>query len=100
MANRYSSTKTFQNTDTKKYYLETTIYPNIDPSDSDLYILTEETDRLDLLAQKYYGNPKMWWVIATTNNLNDANLYVKPGTQLRIPIRIEQIMSNLEKINR
>ena len=25
----------------------------------------------------------MWWIIATANNINDANFYVEPGVQLR-----------------
>lgn len=100
MAKRYANTNTTQSKDTKKYYLESTIYPRVPPRDSDLYIITDETDRLDLLAFKYYGDTRMWWIIATANNINDANLYVSPGTQLRIPANTDSIMRSLENINK
>ena len=42
----------------------------------------------------------MWWVIAVANNLNDANFYVEPGIQLRIPANIDKINNDLAKINK
>ena len=42
----------------------------------------------------------MWWVIATANNLNDANFFVQEGIQLRIPSNINEILSDLQKINK
>lgn len=100
MADRYRTTKTVIDTDTNKTYMETTIYPKISPSDTDIYIITDETDRLDLLADKYYGDSKMWWIIATANNINDATFFIEPGTQLRIPSNIQKIVNNLTNINR
>lgn len=100
MADRYRTTKTVINTETNKAYMETTIYPKVSPSDSDIYIITDETDRLDLLADKYYGDSKMWWIIATANNINDATFFIEPGTQLRIPSNIQKIVNNLTNINR
>lgn len=100
MSNRYLYTKKIQDNDTKKYYYESIIYPKINPTDNDLYIISEAGDRLDLLAHKYYNDPSMWWVIATANNLNDANFFVEPGIQLRIPSNVNQILSDLKKINK
>jgi len=65
-----------------------------------LYIISEVTDRLDLLANKYYGDRTLWWVIAVANNINDASFYVKEGLQLRIPSNLSQILNDLEKINK
>ena len=42
----------------------------------------------------------MWWIIATANNLNDANFFVQPGLQLRIPSDLTSISNNLAKINK
>ena len=42
----------------------------------------------------------MWWIIATANNLNDANFFVEAGTQLRIPADTSDILNNLYKINK
>ena len=100
MSNRYIYTKQLKDIDTKKNYLESTIYPLIKPNDNDLYIISEQGDRLDLLAYKYYNDVSLWWIIATANNLNDANFFVQPGLQLRIPSDLTSISNNLAKINK
>jgi hypothetical protein len=97
---RYRSTKTITEPDTKKQYMESTIYPKVQASDNDFYVISDEGDRLDLLAYKYYNDVSMWWVIAVANNLNDANFYVEPGIQLRIPANIDKINNDLAKINK
>jgi hypothetical protein len=100
MANRYTYSKIVKTPETNESYLESTIYPQISAADNDIYILTDETDRLDLLAITYYRDPAMWWIIATANNLNDASMYIEPGTQLRIPTNVQKIMSDLSKLNK
>lgn len=99
MSNRYLHTN-IKETKSKKRYLESTIYPKVPPTDNDIYIITEQGDRLDILANKYYQNPSMWWVIATANNINDANFYIEPGIQLRIPSNVGKVMADLQKINK
>jgi hypothetical protein len=99
MANRYIFTDTKEGKN-KKRFMQTTIYPKILPDDNDIYIITVQGDRLDILAAKYYKNPSMWWIIATANNINDANFYVEPGLQLRIPSNVSKIYNNLEKLNK
>lgn len=74
--------------------LKTKIFTTIPKSNDDIYIITQETDRLDTLAQQFYNNPTLWWVIAHANNLNSADIGVEPGVQLRIPIDIS-ILNNL-----
>lgn len=100
MASRYTSTKTKTETDTGKRYMETTIYPKLSPTNSDIYIITDEGDRLDMLAYKYYGDTKMWWVIASANNINDATYYIESGIQLRIPTNIQKLFNDLTKVNK
>lgn len=100
MANRYSYNRTSKEPDTKREYLQSTIYPKIKPTNNDMYIITQETDRLDLLAHRYYGDSSMWWIIATANNINDAAFYIEPGTQLRIPADTARIINDLTKINK
>jgi nucleoid-associated protein YgaU len=100
MANRYAYNGILSSVDTKKQYLESTIYPKIKPTDDDLYIISEAGDRLDLLAHKYYNDKTKWWIIATANNINDATFYVEAGLQLRIPSNISGILNDLEKINK
>lgn len=100
MANRYAYSRIIQSKETKKQYLESTIYPKVKPTDNDLYIISEAGDRLDLLADKYYKDKTKWWIIATANNINDATFYVQEGVQLRIPSDINAIMGDLQKINK
>lgn len=51
----------------------------------DLIITAHEGDRLDALASKFYGSSRLWFVIASVNNLTNGSMHIKPGTQLRIP---------------
>lgn len=100
MANRYQYTKTLLTKNTNKKYLSSVIYPKIKPSNDDIYIISESSDRLDILASKYYNDKTLWWIIATANNLNDASLSITPGTQMRIPSNISKILNDFEKINK
>lgn len=100
MPNRYTYSTIQIEPNTKRKYLGSIIYPKIRPTDNDLYIISESTDRLDLLAHKYYGDRTLWWVIAVANNINDASFYVSEGLQLRIPSNLSQILNDLEKINK
>ena len=100
MANRYAYSKVIQSNETKKQYLESTIYPKIKANDNDFYIISEAGDRLDLLANKYYNDKTKWLIIATANNINDATFYVEPGIQLRIPSDVNAVMNSLEKLNK
>ena len=61
----------------------TTVYSSIPKSDDDIYVITQEGDRLDLLAHQFYGDVSLWWYIAKANNLKFITLDV--GKRLRIP---------------
>ena len=56
----------------------------LDGKNTDLYVLAQEGDRLDNLANEYYKDPSLWWYIARVNNLKTMN--VPAGTSLRIPL--------------
>jgi nucleoid-associated protein YgaU len=97
---RYTYSKIIKEKETQKQYFESTIYPKVKPTDNDIYIISTQSDRLDLLASKYYGNSSYWWVISVANNLNDASLSIEPGKQLRIPSDINSVLNEFERINR
>jgi hypothetical protein len=42
-------------------------YPQIPLSINDTYVFAEEGDRFDVLAQQYYGDSSLWWVISLAN---------------------------------
>ena len=64
----------------------TKFYNDVPEKDTDIWVMTQEGDRFDLLAQQFYGNPKLWWFIARANNMKFNN--IPPGTKLRIPATI------------
>jgi len=51
--------------------------------------ISQENDRLDVIAGRLYGDARLWWVIACASNIG-WGLQVPPGTRLVIP-DIEQI---------
>ncbi|MBM5787803.1 MAG: hypothetical protein FJ375_03685 [Pelagibacterales bacterium] len=98
-SNRYIYNTILKKRDEKRY-LSTTIYPKIKPNNNDIYIIVDNTDRLDLLANKYYNNSEFFWIIAVANNINNGDMYLKEGTQIRIPSDIVTILRDFEKINK
>jgi nucleoid-associated protein YgaU len=62
------------------------VLPSIPKSPWDVTIATETGDRLDTLATQFYGDPSLWWVIASANNIHTAPIGFKDGTILRIPV--------------
>lgn len=56
------------------------------PDDKYHQVEPSETNRIDLVAYKYYGTPLLYWVIAEANDLNDPD-DLPAGTTLRIPSR-------------
>ena len=66
---------------------ETTIYPQVTEKNDDLHLIASEGDRLDNIAQEFYGDPHLWWYLAKANHLKDMN--VPAGIKLRIPARTD-----------
>jgi len=42
-------------------------------------------DRIDTLAYRFYGDPRLWWVIAVANNIEIVPTQLSVGMKLRIP---------------
>lgn len=74
---------------------DTTVYPKIVRTPSDTVIITKSTDRLDLLAHRFYKNRTFWWVISLANNLPGDSFFITPGTQIFIPSNITKILNTL-----
>ena len=78
---RYSNTKTKKQSG-KRFY-NTTIYNKVPESNDDMYFISQEGDRCDNLAFRFYGDSSLWWFIARVNHLKANN--IPAGTSLRIP---------------
>lgn len=96
---RYSSTRILRNRNGRRYY-GPTLYPTIPLSFEDTYVITQIGDRFDILAQQYYGDSSLWWVISAANDLLNQSSYFPPvGVQLRIPANISNIIAEFEALN-
>ena len=80
--NRYKNTEKIKKENNQVYY-RSTYFDNIPITDSDMYIISQYGDRLDLLAHQFYGDTSLWWYIARANDLN--TMIVPENIQLRIP---------------
>ena len=89
-----------RNSNTGKRYKATTIYPAIPLSENDTYVITVGGDRYDTLAQEFYNDSRLWWIIATANTADRDTLNLTPGTQLRIPDNTSKILEEYEIFNK
>lgn len=87
---RYKNNNTKTLRDGRRVY-RSRIYPNIPLRDDDEYVITQEGDRLDLLAYEFYKDQSLWWIIASANNIHNAPLGLEAGLTLRIPQNYIQI---------
>ena len=77
-------------------------YPEIPLSVNDLYIMTTSGDRLDTLANQFYQDVDLWWIITTANPdvIRRDSFNLKPGIEIRIPQDIEIILEEFEELNK
>jgi len=87
-------------TESGKRYKETVKYPDIPLSFNDIYVYTDEGDRFDILAQTYYSDSSLWWIISIANPQLEQNSFYPPlGIQIRIPSDISGIINEYNKLN-
>lgn len=99
MASRYKNIPIIKDDSGTRYY-QNVIYPNIPLSEDDIYLIATAGDRYDKLAQVYYSDSRLWWVIASANNFDTASLIPTPGQQLRIPADRFKALELFEQVNR
>lgn len=92
---RYNNVS-IQNKKGKGWVYNSVVLPHLNPIDSDILIITSAEDRLDLLANHYYGDASLWWTIAVANNLTDIDLKLQSGIQLRIPTNVSDIKNSIK----
>lgn len=59
--------------------------PEIPEQPDDITYRVKDGERFDLLAQRFYGDPVLWWVIAAANNIELPPFGFHIGATLRIP---------------
>ena len=57
---------------------------------------------MDNLANRFYNNPDLWWVIskANPNKIKRDSFFIEPGLQIRIPMNTSEILENFENLNK
>jgi nucleoid-associated protein YgaU len=98
MPNRYRNTNVLRNKNGRRYYINS-VYPDIPVTESDTYVIATVGDRYDVLADAFYGDSSLWWIIAAANNSKKDSLIPTPGTQLRIPFDPSAIRDLYETLN-
>lgn len=103
---RYSGLTELKNTNENvgrlgSVYYKPSFYPEIPLSENDIYVITDFGDRLDLLANQFYEDITLYWIIsaANPNKINFGSIYINEGTQLRIPTDINEILRSYNNLN-
>lgn len=96
--NRYNTIGILQSSEGKRYR-KNVIFPTIQPTSNDIYVITTAGDRYDTLALDYYNDSTLWWIIASANGRNKDSLVVTPGVQMRIPSNTDDVIEQYNKLN-
>jgi len=93
----------------KKQIYQTTKYPEVPLTDNDIYVYTTQGDRFDILANQYYGDQSLWWVISIANtavagtslpsDLPQDSLVIPEGLQIRIPASYAEVLNSFKILN-
>ena len=86
---------------TRGQYYKYLKYPEVPLSFDDIYIITKIEDRLDLLAEQFYKDTSLWWVISIANPglVKRDSFFVPGGVQLRIPANTQSIIDDFNRLN-
>ena len=106
--NRYQSIPTLK-IDKKPTY-QTVRYPEIGLSENDIYVYSSQGDRFDILANQYYGDQSLWWIISIANtavagtslpsDLTQDSLVIPEGIQIRIPANYASVLNDYKILNK
>jgi hypothetical protein len=78
-------------------------YPQLPLDPQDVYLYVTQGDRYDILAQDFYDDSNLWWIINLANPLQSpGSLFPTPGSQIRVPApqQISNILSQYDILNK
>jgi phage tail protein X len=97
--NRYQNIPITKSLTGKRIY-QTSRYPDVPMTDNDIYVISVQGDRFDVLASQYYQDPSLWWVISIANDqLSQNSLIIPEGIQIRIPANPASVVRTFNTIN-
>lgn len=83
-----------------KVAYKTVRYPEIPLTSDDIYVYIEQGDRFDVLANQFYQDASLWWIIAAANpQVTFGSLIIPDGIQLRIPAYPTSVINTYNVIN-
>ena len=94
----------YKNNTIKKYinnvrYYKPRIIPNVPIKDTDIFVYPLYGDRFDTIAQRYYNDSNLWWIIAKANEISNGKISPDPLKKLRIPTEIDDIIESINNAN-
>ena len=98
MPNRYLKSKILRDENGTRY-LNRVEYPPIPLRDTDILIRGVFGQTFMNLANEYYNDKNLWWVIARANNQSES-IYMIPGKEYRVPQNISLILQEFNQLNR
>ena len=91
---RYKGNIVKRDKDNNRYY-KPRIIPNIPIKDTDIFVYPIYGDRFDTMAQRYYEDSNLWWIIVKANEISDGRIAPDPLKKLRVPTEIDDILDSL-----
>ena len=95
---RYRNNKIRKDKDNIRYYKQRIIV-NIPIKNKKKFVYTLYGDRFDTLAQRYYEDSNLWWIIAKANEIGNGKISPNPEVKLRIPTEIDDILESIDNSN-
>lgn len=78
----------------------TTVYTVPAESTQDYYVISTFGDRFDILANEYYSDSSLWYIIAAANpHIRRDSIIIPEGQQIRIPLPLSNVLSTIKSQN-
>jgi hypothetical protein len=85
MLPRYTTDLQIDTTQNGVRYYNTALTTPIAQDAFQFKVVTQDGDRFDSLAARYYKDASKWWIIAKANGYINGTIFVPGGVQLIIP---------------
>jgi len=91
-------TKTKKRFDSKQQY-QSLILPIFEERSDDIIVEVNDYTRLDVLANRFFNDATLWWVISAYNQLPADSIYTTDKKNLRIPNNIQTVFNKIKDLN-
>ncbi len=79
--------------------LRTTEYPIVERNETDIVYYTRDDDSYMSLANTFYEDQSLWWIIARANSPFKGKFKFEAGTKLIIPMDLSEFFAEHERLN-